>query len=116
MKAYFFVILLGALAMYNCEACEGTASSLKDCKQRDIPEGAYLCCFADFKITLMGMTQEGKTCGSLTKEQYDNLDKYMEESSKEIEALGAKIDRYEIDCNSNYIIISMLSLLLLFLL
>ena len=116
MKAYFFVILLGALAMYNCEECEGTGSSLKDCKQRDIPEGAYLCCFAEFKITVMGMTQEGQQCGSLTKEQYDNLDRYMEDTRRQIESLGGKIDKYEIDCNSNYIIISMLSLLLLFLL
>ena len=115
MKAYFFVILFGALAMYNCADCEGSASSVSDCEKRTLPEGAYRCCFADVKVTIMGQTKESKEFGPITKDQYDNIEKFMEEAKKQVEAFGGKIDRYEVDCNSNYIIISMLALLLLFL-
>ena len=115
MKAYFFVILLGALAMYSCDVCSGTASSVSDCEKKDIPTGVYRCCFVDFKVTAMGATTETKGCAPITKDQYDNIEKYMEDAKKQMEAFGAKIDKYDVDCNSNYIIISMLALLLLFL-
>ena len=115
MKAYFFVILLGALAMYNCTDCEGPASSLSDCKSRTLPGGAYRCCFVEAKGTYMGTTSETKACGSVTKTEYDNIEKLIEEAKKQMEAIGGKIDKYDVDCNSNYIIISMLGLLLLFL-
>ena len=115
MKAYFFVILLGALAMYSCTDCDGPASSLSDCEKRDVPTGAYRCCFGDFKVTVLGITKETKECGPITKDQYDNIEKLIEDSKKQIESLGGIVDRYDVDCNSNYIIISMLALLLLFL-
>jgi len=115
MKAYFFVILLGALTMYSCTECKGSATSVSDCEKKTLSEGEYRCCFGDIKVTIMGKTQEIKECGPLTKEQYDNFEKYLEDGIKKIEAFGGKIDKLSIDCNSNYIIISMLALLLLFL-
>ena len=115
MKAYFFVILLGALAMYSCAECEGSGSSVSDCEKRTLPAGAYRCCYGESKVTFMGETQETKGCGPITKDQYDNIEKYMEDLKKQSEAFGAKVDKFSIDCNSNYIIISMLGLLLLFL-
>ena len=115
MKAYFFVILFGALAMYSCANCEGPATSVSDCEKRTLPAGGYRCCFVDFKVTVMGEPQITKECGSLTKEEYDNIDKVLEDGKKRVEEFDGKIDKFSIDCNSNYIIISMLTLLLLFL-
>jgi len=115
MKAYFFVILLGALAMYSCAECEGSASSVSDCEKRTLPTGAYRCCYGESKVTFMGATTETKGCAPITKDQYDNIEKFMEDLKKQSEAIGAKVDKLSVDCNSNYIIISMLGLLLLFL-
>ena len=115
MKTYFFAILLCALAMYSCTACEGAASSVSDCEKRDLETGAYRCWYGEVKAYVLGQTIDKKECGPLTKEEYDNIEKYMEDGRKQIESLGGKIDKFKIDCNSNYIIISMLALLLLFL-
>ena len=115
MKAFLFTILLGALAMYNCASCEGTASSVSDCEKLDVPEGGYRCCYVDYKVTVLGVTQEKKECDSVTKEQYDNIDSYIDNSIKQVESLGGKVDKFSVDCHSIYLIGSLLSLLLLFL-
>ena len=115
MKAYFFVILFGALAMQSCTKCGGLATSISDCEKRTLPAGDYRCCFVDSKVTVMGEVQITKECGSLIKEEYDNIDKVLEDGKKRIEEFDGKINKFSIDCNSNYIIISKLALLLLFL-
>ena len=57
-------------------------------------------------------TDEGnfEGCFSVTKAQYDDIDDAIETIEKEDE-----VDIDTLDCGSNYIIISLLSLILLFL-
>ena len=81
----------------------------------DWPWGIKDCCFRDFNITINGKTQVVKDCYPLTQKQYDNLDQVIEQAKTNVISAGGTVDKYVLDCNSNYIIISMLTLLLLFL-
>ena len=77
-----------------------------ECNKIGPDEGGYRCCFIKGKFA--GESWEG--CASVTKTQYDDIDDAIEAYEK---AWGADID--SLDCGSNYIIISLLSLILLFL-
>ena len=77
-----------------------------ECNKINPVEGFYRCCFIKVK------SEEGswEGCYPVTKAQYDDIDDAIESIEKEE---GADIDT--LDCGSNYIIISLLSLILLFL-
>jgi len=57
---------------------------------------------------------ESKYCLPLTKDEYDKIDDFVDAAEKGV-GEGSEIDDYSIDCASNYIMISLLSLILLFL-
>ena len=77
-----------------------------ECNKIGPDDGDYRCCFIKGKFG--GKSWEG--CTSVTKAQYDDIDDAIEAYEK---AMEADID--SLDCGSNYIIISLLSLILLFL-
>ena len=66
----------------------------------------YRCCFVEIE----GQGSELKTCVALTKEKYDDIDGTI----KSLKEQG-DYDDIEIDCESNYIILPLLSLILLLL-
>ena len=72
----------------------------------NINEGGYRCCFVKAK------SDDGnfEGCITVTKAQYDDIDDAIKDYEKNAEA-----DIDSLDCGSNYIIISLLSLILLFL-
>ena len=91
--------------------------SVKDednCHNRKLSDGFYRCCFVEYEGTFEGEKREGKYCIPVTKEIYDKIDDFADAEEKDVEP-GDKIDDYSIDCASNYIMISLLSLILLFL-
>ena len=65
------------------------------------------------RFTYKGENIELKLCNSITKEQYDNIKDYIKEKIKENGKGGAKCRKFSIDCNSNYLVFSLLSLILL---
>ena len=109
MKSFIFIILLVILlSQYECSTeCTGTGSSKKDCNTRNLSEGEYKCCYYYWKFG----GDEHKQCRALTRTEYENFEKYI----KTYEDIAKKADKFSFDCNSNYIIISMLWLLLLLL-
>ena len=101
------IILLFAQKFCDGEDCSGALRNNADeCNKISPKEGDYRCCFVKAKSD--DGNYEG--CFSVTKAQYDDIDDAIEAYEK---AWGADID--SLDCGSNYIIISLLSLILLFL-
>ena len=112
MKTLYALLIVLLFAQIICDAdevdgCERTEKKNADeCNKIGPDEGDYRCCFIKGKFG--GKSWEG--CTSVTKAQYDDIDDAIEAYEK---AMEADID--SLDCGSNYIIISLLSLILLFL-
>ena len=112
MKTLYALLIILLFAQIICDAdnvdgCEDAEKKNADeCNKIGPDEGGYRCCFIKGKFA--GESWEG--CASVTKTQYDDIDDAIEAYEK---AWGADID--SLDCGSNYIIISLLSLILLFL-
>ena len=112
MKTLYALLIILLFAQIICDAddavkCKGAKKKNADeCNKISPNEGDYRCCFVKAK------TDDGnyEGCFSVTKAQYDDIDDAIETIEKEE---GADIDT--LDCGSNYIIISLLSLILLFL-
>lgn len=86
--------------------CQGiNKKSVKDCENLKLSSGYKYCCFYDAK------SDEGevKGCMPLKESEYNDIKKYIEDIEKEEK--DVKINK--IDCNSNYLKIGLLSLLLL---
>ena len=79
-------------------------TGVEDCNSRLDPNDStfYRCCFVDVA------DGEIETCTSVTKELYDDIDGTIKRLEDDY-----GIEDVKIDCNSNYIILSLLSLILL---
>ena len=109
MKTLYALLIVLLFAQIICDAdgCDGTEKKNADeCNKIGPDEGGYRCCFIKGKFE--GESEEG--CISITKAQYDDIDDAIKDYEKNAEA-----DIDSLDCGSNYIIISLLSLILLFL-
>ena len=107
MKTLYALLIILLFAQIICDGCDGTVKKNADeCNKINPAEGFYRCCFIKGKLD--GRNWEG--CTSITKAQYDDIDDAIEAYEKDEEA-----DIDSLDCGSNYIIISLLSLILLFL-
>ena len=112
MKTLYVLLIILLFAQIICDAdnavkCKGPwKKNADECNKISPDEGGYRCCFVKAK------SDDGnfEGCISVTKAQYDDIDDAIETIEKEE---GADIDT--LDCGSNYIIISLLSLILLFL-
>ena len=117
MKRALYFLLIALLILHcDCqeEYCdEQDASKQKDCEKYKLEDGDYKCCFVEFKIG----PDEGKFCEAYSKEKYDKIEEDVKKAKDGIEEDGVKVkyDKISIDCGAQYIIISLLSLILLFL-
>ena len=82
-------------------------SKAKDCHDAEPGDGYYKCCYSIGK--LKGENKE-KGCLPIKKEEYDDIDKYISDSKKQIGE--EKVEKLDIDCNSKYLVLSVISLLL----
>ena len=101
------IVLLFAQIICDDDICNfAQRNNADECNKIGPDEGGYRCCFVKGKFG--GRSWEG--CTSVTKEQYDKIDDAIKELEKQDDT-----DVDSLDCGSNYIIISLLSLILLFL-
>jgi len=110
MKTLYVLLVLTLIAQCLSTKCEdGTQpSKAEDCNNRELDSGEYRCCFIEYEMKGFGKI---KACGAVTKEQYDDIDDYIDDSENQA---GDIVEDFSIDCGSNYIVISILSLILLF--
>ena len=107
MKSFIFIILvIILLSQYECATeCSGNGSSKKDCNSRDIRASDYRCCYYYYQLA----GREYKECVPISKVEYDDFETFL----KFYEKVKKAADKFSFDCSSNYIIISMLWLVLL---
>ena len=103
-----FAILLVLQFNFVTNDCSGDASKVEDCQSKTLGTGEYKCCLYETEWD----GGSGSGCIPLTQDQYDNIDDFID---KEEENSGLDDIDIDIDCNSNYLLISLLSLILLFL-
>ena len=110
MKTLYVLLVLTLIAQCLSTKCGDAPLPTKaeDCNNRELDSGEYRCCFIEVEIKKVG---KSKACGAVTKEQYDDIDDYVDDYE---DKAGDTVEDFSIDCGSNYIVISILSLILLF--
>ena len=84
------------------ELLKNAAKGVDDCNAREKLEGYKYCCLLEYENV--------KMCVPVKEQQYDKIDDFIDDFEKENE-----IKDVSLDCYSNYIILSALSLISLFL-
>ena len=111
MKTYsifLLAILISFISTDDKKYCGLTAtpSKAKDCNDLETPTGYKYCCYVDAKDK---DGNESKACMPISEENYNNIKEYIDSLKKLSDGKG-KINKF--DCNSNYLRISLISLLL----
>ena len=118
MKIITFIIsilLVSFIISEDCDKEEGV-SSKKDCKGLTVSKDGNYCCFVKSKYTEDGKTEDFKGCGEYTKEEYDNMEKFVDQLKKKAKDDGDTDYSLSIDCASSYLQYYLASLLLLIIL
>ena len=112
MKIYSIFILVLLITFIHTDdddsnycGSESSPSSAKDCQNHKVPTSMKYCCFVSGKDK---NGKESKHCIPLSEDSYNNIKKYIEDAEKLSD--GGKIKK--LDCNSNYLKLSLISLLL----
>ena len=111
MKGLFVVLLIASLSMtlertLNCSEVV-TPSAKSACHESRLDPGIYKCCFENYTV----LSATHPTCVKITQSQFKDFNNFMEERKKKIN----NYKNYVLDCSSEYITISILSLILLLL-
>ena len=116
MKPLYILLVALFFSLSYCDdedeskACSILAAStgVEDCNSRKDAKDKtqFACCLAKFKLGGKSL----QSCISLSEDQYDDIDETIESFKK-----SGNLEELDIDCNSNYIILSVLSLILLLL-
>ena len=106
MNKIFYLLLIALIVcsikcVEDCDNPDSSRVSVDYCNSLQANSGDYRCCFWEFS--------GGKDCLSLSKEEYDDIDKTLDN----YESHG--YDDVDIDCGSKYIISSLLTLILILL-
>ena len=121
MKKALFLLLAVLLVQYKCDdkTCGGFASGVGDCENlkfdEEDEEEYYKCCFIENEYKYNGQKTTEKYCNPVTKDFYDDIKDRIKDYEKAQKEEGYSDIDVSIDCDSNYIMISLLSLILLFL-
>ena len=95
-----------------CEEKENPKSK-SDCNDRKIDEEYYKCCYVKYSMKLNGEKEDGEKCEAITKANYDRINDYISDEEKDGRDVEYDIKKY--DCNSTYLLISIMSLIILLL-
>ena len=95
------MIVCSIKCVEDCENPDSSRVSVDYCNSLQVDTGDYRCCFVEYS--------GGKDCRSLSKEEYDDIDKAIDD----VESNG--YGDVDIDCGSKYIISSLLTVILILL-
>ena len=124
MKVFAALLIVLLVSQYYCEkTCSSfvSANSYDDCKDLKLSSNGYRCCYLEYTYDYLGEKVTTKRCDDISKYYYDNLDDYEDTIEIIVDALGGNnVNVKTIDCgskrtnDSNYLVISLFSLILLF--
>ena len=120
-KTLFLILVILLLSKFysqvdytesDCLKKEG-AKKKKDCNGLGVSKYAYKCCYVKIEGSLEGESLDEEGCTEIDKESYDKIKDLIEEREKYYKDKGGKYDVKKFDCSSNYLLISIMSLILL---
>ena len=119
-KLFHLLLFALLISLYNSQEiyCEDDEAAepkeVEDCEKRKVKDGDYRCCFIESEIKIAGETIKSKSCGSVSKDDYDKIEDLIDEYKEHPED-GVEIEEYSVDCASEYTMISLALLILIFL-
>ena len=119
MKVFHIFLIILSASLYNAadENCfnEPEVTKASECHSRKVSKEGAKCCYFNYKYYENGELNEGQTCKEEKKENVENFGRVYKSMKEAIIALGGSIDKFDMDCSSNYLYISLLSLMILLL-
>jgi len=113
MKALYALLIILLLSINKTEKCQGSEpTQASSCHSRDKTGNEFRCCYVNQKYYLMGTLEKGKFCQAVTKSEFDNINDLVKSLKAGVEKMGGIFEIFEIDCSSNYLYISLLSLII----
>ena len=115
MRKTLFLLLVIWLISYSyqseCDDKEEGAKKAKDCKDLKVSDGMYKCCYVKSEGEYDGKKEKGEYCDEIDETNYNRIKDYIkdwEDGAKEY-----KLDIKKFDCSSNYLLFSIMSLIIL---
>ena len=114
---YALLIILLISLCETAEPCtDGVdAADAASCHNRDKPEEGGRCCYHNEQYYSSGTMHVEKKCHPMKKNDFEKFVSIYKSKKNGITALGGSIDTLEWNCSSNYLYISLLSLMVLIL-
>ena len=114
-KTIFLLLAILLISFSNQSECTDKkgAKNKKDCNSLKISDDAYKCCYTHVKGEEGGVKIDVEGCSEIEKKDYDRIKDYISEMEKEAKDEGGKLEVKKFDCSSNYLLISIMSLILL---
>ena len=72
----------------------------------------YKCCYETKRYYFKGSYTNETRCVPLTREEYDTIPLRVKSGINYYKSMGGIPDRYELNCSSNYLYLSLLSLII----
>ena len=120
MKPLYAIIFILLISQNMSEKCDEkqNPSSISDCKGLEVLATESVCCFLDEKYTMNGEKHIVKSCKGATKAESENttLIKEAERKMIEDESFGGKVEYINVNCKSNYLFTSLMTLIIVLLL
>ena len=129
MKPLYAIIFILLISQNMSEKCDEkqNPSSISDCKGLEVLATESVCCFLDEKYTMNGEEHIVKSCKGATKSETKNiimskvednttLIKEAERKMIEDESFGGKVEYINVNCKSNYLFTSLMTLIIVLLL
>ena len=121
------ILIFSLIALIN-SACEPASTEeliqlkklrdYEDCASRTSVEeleeaGAYKCCHAYYEYDSNNLYQEVDTCTLITKAQYDDIEKYVDQTEEYEGVKSLKIHCYEFSIRLNFLLALLILLFLI---
>ena len=123
MKALHYLLLTLLVSQYLSQTpfCTEVKNPTKkeDCNSASVEFQnikLYRCCYLHMNVTALGQTTDTKICIPATKAIYDEVSTLSNMMKKSAEEINAQLYSFEINCDSKYLVIPILSILLFLLL
>ena len=113
MKVLYALLIALLISIYKAEKCKGSKPNQpSDCHNREKSiENQYKCCYVYQKYFLMGTLEKTKSCNPVTENEFNNVKDLIKTMKEGIEKMGGIFETLDFDCSSNYLYISLLSLI-----
>ena len=117
MKSLYASLIFLLISLYKAQEilyCWNMENPVgpKDCNYLPLQRDYYKCCYVREKYYYKGDFENRTACAPLGRYDYDNLAKQVKSKRDYLNAKGAIIQDFVVDCSSNYLYLSLLSFML----